>query len=76
MSDILIQSGGITITYGNDANAKLGTQVLGLLPGVSDNGDVGWACGYSSFTGGITLDPNAVAPTTVDGKYLPSSGCR
>ncbi len=38
-----IASGGITVTYGNEANAaKLASETVGLTPGASVNGDVIW----------------------------------
>jgi hypothetical protein len=63
------------VTYGNEANiAQLKTKTVGLTPGVSENGDVIWACGYGS-------DPNWFSDTATDGvtdvvgKFLPTT-CR
>lgn len=76
VNNIKVEKGGITITYGNDANkAKLDTKKVGLMPGPSANGDVVWACGKSSLPTGISAPSGAVATTDLDGKYLPSS-CR
>jgi type IV pilus assembly protein PilA len=76
VSQVLVTDGGIEITYGNDANAdKLATETVGLLPGTSPNGDVVWACGNATFPADITAAPDAVADTSLAGKYLPSS-CR
>ena len=73
-----IAGGGITVTFGNEANAKnLDTKTVGLTPGVSDNGDVIWKCGTAPdpvcWKGAATSA--TAASTSVLGKYLPSS-CR
>jgi type IV pilus assembly protein PilA len=78
VSAITIATGGITIDYGNEANAThLAPNKVGLTPGVSANGDVIWKCGTApdpaGWNGGATSA--TVASTTVAGKYLPSS-CR
>jgi type IV pilus assembly protein PilA len=78
VSAINIASGGITVFYGNEANAThLAPNTVGLTPGVSDNGDVIWKCGTADdplgWAGGATSA--TVASTSVAGKYLPSS-CR
>jgi type IV pilus assembly protein PilA len=78
VSAITIASGGITIDYGNEANAdKLAPKKVGLTPGVSVNGDVIWKCGTALPPAGWS--PSAVAATEattdLEGKYLPSS-CR
>ena len=78
---ILVADGGITVTFGNEANvANLATQTVGLTPGASVNGDVIWRCGPP--TGSSTADPagwgsdiGTAATTSIAGKYLPSS-CR
>lgn len=80
VSQIAIANGGITVTYGNDANTRIRTQTLGLTPGASVNGDVVWRCGRSAWNSGITFasGASAVSGTTSSGlesKYLPSS-CR
>ena len=77
---ITIANGGITVSFGPGANAKLDGETVGLTPGASANGDVVWKCGNSDFTSGA-IGGSAVA--AVDGatsagllnKYLPSS-CR
>jgi len=78
VSSINIKNGGITVTYGHQANKKnlSGTKV-GLTPGVSKNGDVIWKCGRdpnapSGWSGTTTSAFDAAASTTTLGKYLPS----
>ena len=82
VEEITVDTGTITITYGNDANASLldSGEVLSLQPKVSTNDDVIWLCGY--YTGadvaGMTVPASgdsAAGATTVLPKYLPSS-CR
>jgi len=80
VDNIAINGGGITVTFGNDANTRLAAQSLGLTPGASVNGDVVWRCGNAAFNSGITFASGASATsgTTTSGllnKYLPSS-CR
>jgi hypothetical protein len=78
VSAITIATGGITIDYGNEANAtKLAPFTVGLTPGASVNGDVIWRCGTApvplGWNGGTTSA--TAAATNLAGKYLPSS-CR
>ena len=78
VSSISVNDGGITITYGNEANTKLRTankNQVGLTPGASSNGDVVWRCGYADDPAGWGSDQGTSATTSVPGKYLPSS-CR
>jgi type IV pilus assembly protein PilA len=77
---IQINDGGITVTFGHDANvANLAGETVGLTPGASDNGDVIWRCGDpasgdpSGWAGGVTSATDG--STSILGKYLPSS-CR
>ena len=77
VQSIAIANGGITVTYGNEANVKIGSETVGLQPGASVNGDVIWKCGLAPVPvgwSGTTTTADA-ASTTVEGKYLPSS-CR
>ena len=75
VSAITILSGGITVDYGNEANAThLAPNQVGLTPGVSANGDVIWKCGNSAppsgWSGGATTATSGT--TSVANKYLPS----
>ena len=75
--NVEIDTGGIIVTYGNEANIdKLASDTVSLQPGVSDNGDVIWRCGYSEDPSGWeTAGTSALggsSATSVDGKYLPS----
>jgi type IV pilus assembly protein PilA len=79
VSGIEINNGGITVTYGHEANkTNLFGKTVGLTPGASANGDVIWRCGNptndpSGWANGQTSATSG--QTTVAGKYLPSS-CR
>jgi type IV pilus assembly protein PilA len=73
---IEVGGGGITITYGNEANVnKLASETVGLQPGASVNGDVIWKCGTAQDPSGWDTDVGSAASTSLAGKYLPSS-CR
>ena len=69
-------AGQIVITYGNQANAVLGTagaNTLDLSPGLSTNNDVVWICGKAAVP---TAPALATAPpadnSTVPAQYLPT----
>jgi len=73
-----VTDGGITIRYGNEANAdNLSGFTVGLTPGASANGDVIWRCGDSNDPSGWGASGTTAAEgsTTVLGKYLPTA-CR
>ena len=76
VQSIEVIDGGITIKYGNEINAKLMSETVGLTPGNSVNGDVIWKCGTAQPPSGWSGTTTATAgSTSVAGKYLPSS-CR
>jgi type IV pilus assembly protein PilA len=75
VSQILVNNGGIEVTYGNSANAAIAGKKLGLRPGLSVNNDVSWQCGAKALVGGVTLVAASVATTDVTAKYLPAN-CR
>jgi type IV pilus assembly protein PilA len=78
VESITVGTGGITIAYGNEANAtNLAGDSVGLTPGASPAGDVIWKCGLSGNPSGwVGAATSAIDGTTsVAGKYLPSS-CR
>jgi type IV pilus assembly protein PilA len=78
---ILVNDGGITVTYGNDVNDKITGESFGLTPTASVNGDVVWRCGRSALASTFTADPSAASATSgvttsgLENKYMPSS-CR
>jgi type IV pilus assembly protein PilA len=79
VSGVEVDQGGITVYYGNEANAaNLAPNQVGITPGVSANGDVVWKCGYGAdpadpaWEGGVTSATDTAAASTVAGKYLPS----
>ena len=76
VSQIEIDDGGITVTYGGaEANTAISGETVGLTPGASANGDVIWRCGTSDDPSGWGSNLGTDASTSVAGKYLPSS-CR
>ena len=76
-SALTVSGGGITVDFGNEANAVLDPAQLGLTPGASQNGDVIWRCGNSANPSGWGSAVAATSGTTTSlpGKYLPST-CR
>jgi type IV pilus assembly protein PilA len=72
----IIANGVIQATFGGQANAKLaaaGSNIVGISPGVSANGDLVWQCGRSpapTLTGGTAPPANG---TTTPAKWLPAS---
>jgi len=79
VSDISVDTGTITITFGNDVNDTISGNFLSLVPKISDNNDVVWLCGYFTAAGSTLNDPAAGGPgadqTDLEPKYLPQS-CR
>ena len=85
VDNIDVLNGTITITFGNDANAGIGTQTLALQPMLSENNDVVWLCGFFTAAGNTTANLTDTAGTVTSGaaatgtsieqKYLPQS-CR
>jgi type IV pilus assembly protein PilA len=76
---ITTTNGTISITYGNDANPSVATEVVTLKPLVSTNLDVIWQCALNVPTNGAEAASGAsgAAATFTAGKekYLPSN-CR
>jgi type IV pilus assembly protein PilA len=81
VSDVTINgSADIVVTYGNQANAVLGTtgKVLALTPYVDANNDIIWVCGKHTQPTGASLPTgvtSGLGTTTVLDKYLPQT-CR
>ena len=76
VSSIQIGGGGITVTYGHEANAtNLVGETVGLQPGASPNGDIIWKCALAQDPSGWGSSIGTAASTSVAGKCLPSS-CR
>jgi type IV pilus assembly protein PilA len=86
VTQIQIANGRIDITYGNNANAVIGTQVLSLTPYETPDLSVAWRCGNAAQPAGTALLGTAGMGTVAayaagslgalqGGKYLPSS-CR
>jgi type IV pilus assembly protein PilA len=78
VTGVAVAGGGITITYGDQANTNINTQTLGLRPGLSVNNDVIWMCGTAAQPAGLTpfgATPSTAPTTSVLSKYLPKA-CR
>jgi len=74
VTSVTVGDGGITITYGNQANTKIGAETLGLSPYTSPNDDVIWVCGAHTPPSGATVGGTAGTTSVID-KYLPQT-CR
>ena len=72
-SSVTVVTGGVVlITYGGQANAKVLTQTLSLVPYTNANNDILWQCGTSAAPSG-TVASGATVQTTVLPQYLPTS---
>ena len=68
-------AGVIRITYGNQANAKIGTMTLSLQPFTNANNDVLWECGTAAAPSGATSTALVAAATGTSllPQYMPTS---
>ena len=72
-SSVTVVTGGtVLITYGGQANAKVATLTLSLVPYTNANNDILWQCGSSATPSG-TVATGATVQTTVLAQYLPTS---
>jgi type IV pilus assembly protein PilA len=70
VTDVQVQTNGvIEVTYGNQANTKLGTKKLNLTPRANTNGDVIWLCMNHDAPSGLTA--GTLPSTPIDDKYRP-----
>jgi len=74
VTSVNVASGSIVITYGNAANTNIAGQRLVLLPGVTNDGEVVWACANAPLPEGVNPGDGPYGSDVPD-KYLPSS-CR
>jgi type IV pilus assembly protein PilA len=78
VTQVAINTGTITATFGNQANSNILNGTLSLRPLVNPNGDVIWVCGNRPAPSGA-IDPssgNAGAnDTSLSSKYMPAN-CR
>jgi len=80
VTQVVVADGGITITYGNNANARITAATLGLRPwtagGVNSTAPLAWVCANAVPPANTTAIGTAGATTaTMLEKYRPSS-CR
>ena len=73
VTQVDVQGGVITITYGNQANQNIDGETLSLTPGLNNNLDVVWRCGNANDPSGASMV--TAGSTSVQNKYLPAS-CR
>jgi type IV pilus assembly protein PilA len=74
VSEVTVQSGSVVISYGGKANRNIAGQRVALLPGLNDNGDIVWACGYAAHPAGVR-PAQGPQGSDVAPKYPPGS-CR
>ncbi|MGD8323741.1 MAG: pilin [Gammaproteobacteria bacterium] len=83
VASVDVTNGGITVVYGNEANAAIAGNSLGMTPYETADLSVVWRCGLAAVPGNTPLSPMGtvagaaatLANTTVDVQYLPAS-CR
>ncbi len=81
VTGVQVATGGITITYGNQANKAIAGKTLGLTPYESADLSVSWVCGTATPQAGVVLmgtsggTPAIAATTNILPKYGPSA-CR
>jgi type IV pilus assembly protein PilA len=86
VASVGVAAGNILITYGNQANAQITNQSLGLTPYESGDLSVVWKCGASVAPTGLslmgtsgmsaaTLNNGTLGNTAAFNRYLPSA-CR
>jgi type IV pilus assembly protein PilA len=69
----VIAGGQIQITYGNQANSKIATDVLTITPYTNANNDVLWQCGTATAPSGTIASGASATGTNVPAQYLPTS---
>ena len=81
VTQVDVTDGTITVTYGNDANARITGNTLAIQPYVTGDDSIPWLCGEAppNFNAGVAVlsvaATTAAAGTDVEAKYLPSA-CR
>ena len=74
VTEVIVKTGSVVITYGGQANKNIQGQRLAILPGVSANGDIVWACGNHPLPDGVESGTGPYG-SDVANKYLPAN-CR
>ena len=72
VSQIAVIAGGVEVTFGNKANAKIAGKKLAIIPGVDTAGNISWICGTAATPSGVTK-ATTTAATDTDPRYLPTS---
>jgi len=74
VTEVIVKSGSVVITYGNAVNSQLTGQRLAILPGVTSSGDIVWACGNHALPDGVESGTGPYGSDVLN-KYLPKD-CR
>jgi type IV pilus assembly protein PilA len=78
VTEVNVDLGTITITYGNQANKNIqppNGDKLSLIPGVNQNKDVVWTCGNATTPSASDTTGTGANNTSLLNKYLPAT-CR
>ncbi|HET9472757.1 MAG TPA: pilin, partial [Steroidobacteraceae bacterium] len=74
VTSVEVDTGSVVITYGNAANSNIAGKRLVLLPGLSNDGELVWACANAPLPEGVRAGDGPYGSEVPD-KYLPSA-CR
>jgi type IV pilus assembly protein PilA len=55
VTQVDVVSGAIVVTYGNEANTRIATQTLRIVPYVTRDGSVVWQCGGAPVPAGTSI---------------------
>jgi type IV pilus assembly protein PilA len=74
-SSVSVVAGGIIqIIYGSQANSKVSSKTLTIVPYTNANNDILWQCGTATMpAAGVTSSGGTTSGTTVSAQYLPTS---
>ncbi len=75
VTQVAVAGGGVTITFGNQANAAIAGATLGLTPYISPDNSVSWQCGTRTPPTATIMTGATAAVTSVLPQYL-SADCR
>lgn len=76
VTNLTVNNGRITLTYGNRANSNINTKKLSLTPNQNQAGGLVWVCGKATApSGASTITGAGTDETDLDLKFLPTD-CR
>jgi len=77
-----IENGTVSITFGNDAHARIAGKIVTLVPYETPEASVVWRCAFAPAPAGLNpmgtadgTNPAPVTPSTIQVQYVPAS-CR